>query len=90
MWVEAIPLAQVNKIIVADFIEKHLITIFGIPSIIVFDSSSYFSSLKLSEFSLDKRIILRYSSKYFPQENGVAEAANKILINIINKTIKDK
>lgn len=57
--VEYIPLTQINEKVVIDFIEKHLIARFGVPSIIVFDNDSHFSSLKLFEFSLNKGIILR-------------------------------
>lgn len=89
-WVEVVPLTQINENVVIDFIQKNLITQFVFPSIIVFDNASYFSSLKLSEFALDKGIILRYSSNYYPQGNGVVEATNKIVVNIIKKTVQEK
>ena len=65
-WVEAIPLTQINEKAIIDFIYKNLITQFGFSSVIGFDNASYFSSLKLFEFSLDKGIILRHSSNYYP------------------------
>jgi hypothetical protein len=86
-WVEVVPLTQINEKVVIDFTQKNLITRFGLTSVIVFDNASYFSSLKLSEFDLDKGIILRYSSNYYPKGDGVTEATNKILVNIIKKTI---
>ena len=57
---------------------------------IVFDNASYFSSLKLYEFDLDKGIILIYYSYYYPQGNGLAEATNKVLVSIIKKIVQEK
>jgi hypothetical protein len=53
-WAGAVPLTHVNKNVVIQFIEKQLITRFGMPSVLVFDNSAYFSSTLLTEFTLDK------------------------------------
>jgi hypothetical protein len=65
-WAEAIPLTHVNEKVVIQFIEQQLITRFGVPSVLVFDNATYFSSTLLTEFSLDKGIIIRYSANYYP------------------------
>jgi hypothetical protein len=57
--------------------------------VLVFDNTSYLSSLKLIEFALEKGIIIRYSAHYYPQGNGVAESTNKNLIRILKKTVID-
>jgi len=61
--------------------------IFGVYSILVFDNVSYFSSTLLSEFTLDKGIILWYSSKYYPQGNGSIESTNKNMVRIIKREV---
>ena len=71
-WVETIPLTHVNEKAVIQFIEKQLITRFGVPSIMVFDNATYFSSTLLTKFSLDKAIIIKYSANYYPKGNGMA------------------
>jgi hypothetical protein len=71
-WVEVIPLTHVNKKVVIQFIEQQLIIRFGMPFVLVFDNATYFSSTLLTNFSLDKGIIIRYSANYYPQGNGVA------------------
>jgi hypothetical protein len=58
-WAEAIPLTHVNENVVIQFIEKQLITRFGMPSILIFDNATYFSSILLTEFYLNKGIIIR-------------------------------
>jgi hypothetical protein len=88
-WVEAIPLTHVNEKVVIQFIEQQLITRFGVPSVLVFDNAAYFSSTLLTEFSLDKGIMIKYSANYYPQGNGVAESTNKNLVRILKKTVTD-
>jgi hypothetical protein len=47
-WAEAIPLTHVNEKVVIQFIEQQLITRFGVPSTLVFDNATYFSSTLLT------------------------------------------
>jgi hypothetical protein len=72
-WAEAIPLTHVNEKVVIKFIEQQIIMRFSVPSVLVFDNASCFYSTLLKEFSLDKGIIIKYPSNYYPQGNGVAE-----------------
>jgi hypothetical protein len=58
-WVEATPLTHVNEKVVIQFIEQEMITRFRMPFVLVFDIVAYFSSTLLTEFSLDKGIIIR-------------------------------
>jgi hypothetical protein len=88
-WVEAIPLTHVNEKVVIQIIEKKLIKRLGVPSVLVFDNATYFSSTLLNEFSLDKGIIIKYSTNYYPQGNDVAESTNKNLVRILKKTVTD-
>jgi hypothetical protein len=88
-WVEAIPLTHVNEKIVIQFIEQQLITRFVIPSTLVFDNASYFSSTLLTEFTLDKGIIIKYSANYYPQGNSVVESTNKNLVRILKNMVAD-
>jgi hypothetical protein len=88
-WAEAIPLTHVNEKVVIQFIEQKLITRFGLPSILVFDNATYFSSTLLIEFALDKGIIIKYFANYYPQGNGVAESTNKNLVRILKKIVTD-
>lgn len=53
-WTEAIPLRKLNEDEVISFIKKFIINRYGIPDALIFDNASYFSSLKLTQFSIDK------------------------------------
>jgi hypothetical protein len=86
-WSEALPLRVVNTNQVVSFLNSHIITRFGIPECLVFDNASYFSSLDMNVFSLEKWIKLKYSASYYPQGNGLAKSTNKNLIKIIKRTV---
>ena len=88
-WVEAIPLTHVNEKVVIQFIEQQLVTRFGISFVLVFENSTYFSSTLLTEFSMDKGIIIKYSANYYLQGSSVVELTNKNLVRILKKTITD-
>ena len=66
-----------------------MITRFGVPSVMFFDNATYFSSILLTNFPLEKGIIIKYSTNYYPQRNGVAESTNKNLVRILKKTVTD-
>eukprot|EP00253_Pinus_taeda_P003519 PITA_03519 len=88
-WTEALPLRKVIEDEVISFIEKFIINRYGIPNAIIFYNASYFSSLKLTEFAIDKSIHIRYATNYYPQGNGFVESSNKNLICIICKSVTD-
>jgi hypothetical protein len=72
IWSEASPLKVVNASQVIAFFNSNIITHFGIPECLVFDNASYFSSLEMSDFTLEKGIKLKYFASYYPQGNGLA------------------
>jgi hypothetical protein len=88
-WFEAAPLKAMNTSQVISFLNSNIITRFGIPDCLVFDNASYFLSLEMSDFALEKGIKLKYSASYYPQGNGLAESTNKNLIKIIKRTVSE-
>lgn len=89
-WVEAIPLKSVAQKDVIDFIDSHIIHRYGIPHSITTDRGTVFVGEQFTSYISSFKIKLYHSSPYYPQANGQAESANKILINIIKKMIEDK
>jgi transposase InsO family protein len=84
-WSEAAALRTVNTSQVISFLNLNIITCFGIPDCLVFDNASYFSSLEMRKFALEKGIKMKYYASYYPQGNGLAESTNKNLIKIIKR-----
>lgn len=57
--------------------EESIFTRFGMPLSIVFDNATYFESIRMSEYAVEKGIVFRYSANYYPQGNGLAESTNQ-------------
>jgi hypothetical protein len=75
--------------VVIQFIEQQLIRRFVVPSFLVFDNATYFSSILLMKFSLDKGIIIKCFANYCPQGNEVLESTNKNLVRILKRIVAD-
>jgi hypothetical protein len=63
-WSEAMPLRVVNMNQMISFLETHIITHFGIPECLVFNNASYFFSLDMNVYALEKVIKLKYYANY--------------------------
>ena len=59
-WIEAIPLKVINDTEVIQFLQRNVLTRFGVPNYLVFDNENYFSSLKIVEFDLKYNINIKY------------------------------
>jgi transposase InsO family protein len=60
---------------------------FGVPEKFITDNGSIFIGSNFTKFCGEFGIIMRQSSNYYPQGNGLAESTNKTLIQILKKTI---
>jgi hypothetical protein len=65
-WIEAIPLKSINDNEVIQFLQWNIITKFGVPSCLVCDNATYFSSLNIVKFALKHNINLKYLANYYP------------------------
>jgi hypothetical protein len=88
-WPEVAPLKVINTNQVICFLNSNIITRFSIPDCLVFDNDSYFLSLDMSFFSLEKGIKLKYSASYYPQANSLAKLTNKKLLKIIKRKVSE-
>ncbi|KAM1939583.1 hypothetical protein ACFX13_027410 [Malus domestica] len=89
-WVEAKSYAELTSKKVCDFVEEHIVTRFGIPETIITDNGTIFTAERFKEYAASLRIRLEQSTPYYPQANGQAEASNKVLIDILEKVIKER
>ncbi|KAI0519706.1 hypothetical protein KFK09_007165 [Dendrobium nobile] len=88
-WAEAVPLRNVTSHHVMKFFRDHIVYRFGVPRRIISDNGSAFKSTKINNFANRHGIDWRYSTIYYPRANGLAEAFNKTLVQIIKKTLDD-
>ena len=74
---------------VRKFITQNIMTRFGIPTAIVFDHGVQFDCRPIQAFLTDFRVKFAYSTVCHPQSNGQAEAANKQILNALEKKLDE-
>ncbi|XP_019253383.1 PREDICTED: uncharacterized protein LOC109232155 [Nicotiana attenuata] len=86
-WAEAAPLKEVKKETVVDFIKSYIIFRYGIPRYIITDNGTPFDN-KLMKSMCEKFGFKQHkSSMYNAPANGLAEAFNKTLGNLLKKVV---
>ncbi|NAU72121.1 transposase, partial [Klebsiella pneumoniae] len=81
------PLREVKAHHVLQFFRDNIVYRFGVPRRIISDNGTAFKSTKINNFVKRHNIDWRYSTIYYPRANGLAEAFNKTLIQILKKTL---
>ena len=71
-----------------EFIEENILSRFGCPQRIVTDKAKDFKSKAMGAFCEKNGILLKHSTPYYPQGNGLAESSNKNIIQSIRKLLK--
>lgn len=84
-WVEAIPLTYTTVKWVSKFILNYIISHFGIPQDIMTDNGTPLKNLEVAILCRKFGITQHFSTKYYPQGNGQAEAINKTIFKILKK-----
>ena len=88
-WVEIEPLANIKDVDVKRFIWKNIVTRFGVPYVLILDNDLQFDSKTFKKYCSDLGIKNRYFTPAYPQENGQAEAVNKVTVNRLKKRLDD-
>ena len=70
-----------------NFIWKNIITRFGIPRAKIVDNDTQFDSKLIKSFCAKFKIKNYFSIPSFPQNNGHAEASNKVILDGIKKRL---
>ncbi|GLJ23909.1 hypothetical protein SUGI_0454290 [Cryptomeria japonica] len=87
-WTEAIACRNATIEVVLKFIEEHIVTRFGMSFALVCDNGPAFTFAQLMQWSYEYKVILKFSSNYYPQGNGVAESTNKNILDVIKKLLE--
>ena len=88
-WVEVEPLANIRDVDAKKFVWKNIVTQFGVLRALILDNSLQFDSKSFRKYYYDLGITNRYSTLAYPQENGQAEAVNKVIVNELKKRLDD-
>ena len=86
-WIEAEAFASIKDKDVTRFIWKNIVCRFGIPRSIISDNGPQFDSRVYRDFCQELKIQNLYSTPWYPQSNGQAEASNKTLLTALKKRL---
>ena len=89
-WIEAEPVTKITIEAAKKYMMKNVITRFGVPSWIITDNGTQFSSAKFQEFYKELGIKLCYTFVAHPQSNGVVEGVNGQIMQRIKTQVFDK
>ena len=78
-WVEAEPLTNIRDVDAKRFVWKNIVTRFRVPYVLISNNSLQFDSKMFRRYCDELGITNRYSTPAYPQENGQAEAVNKVI-----------
>jgi transposase InsO family protein len=84
-----VPLRNMTHKELIDFVQGHIVHMFGILQTLTIDQGSSFMSHQFRDFAESLKIKLMNSSPYYAQANGQAESSNRILIRLVKKKIED-
>ncbi|XP_010687391.1 uncharacterized protein LOC104901500 [Beta vulgaris subsp. vulgaris] len=86
-WVEAQGFVKINTHVMINFLEEKIFTRFGILETITFDQATMFRHPDLLDYLTLFGITKLHSTTYYAQDNGQAEATNKIIVKVISKMV---
>ncbi|KAI9095668.1 hypothetical protein K1719_026228 [Acacia pycnantha] len=88
-WIEVEPVATITSVRVQKFLQKNIISCFGIPAEIVTDNGTQFIDRGFQKLVADFNIQQHFASVEHPQSNRQAEAANKVIVDGLKKRMED-
>lgn len=86
-WAKAVPLREVKKETIVNFIRTHLIYRYGVPRYIITDNGKPFYNRLMTELCEKFEFKQYNSSMYNAPANGLAEAFNKTLGSLLKKVV---
>ncbi|KAA0050266.1 uncharacterized protein E5676_scaffold180G00180 [Cucumis melo var. makuwa] len=86
-WAEAVPLREAKKENIVNFVWIHVIYRYGIPHHIVTDNGRQFANTLMDKLCEKFNFKQYKSSIYNAATNGLAEAFNKTLCNLLKKMV---
>jgi len=82
-WIEVEPLAKITAKNVLRFFKRNILARFGIPALVVSDNRTQFTDHRFQDYLRNMGIKQSFTSVEHPQANGVAEAANRVILREI-------
>eukprot|EP00253_Pinus_taeda_P030643 PITA_30643 len=87
-WAEAKAVSRATEDTVVTFLFEEIFVRYGVPRQIITDQGTQFTSNLVQDLIEKYKIKHRKSTPYHPQANGQVESTNKVLENIMTKTVQ--
>ena len=84
---EEIPSINANDKVIISLFQENILRIFGCPKTLLTYNAKAFKSKSMVTFCGQNGIVLKHSTPYYPQGNGLAKSTNKNLIQSIKKLL---
>ncbi|CAN6562568.1 unnamed protein product [Malus baccata var. baccata] len=86
-WVEAKATRTNDSRVVADFVKSNIFSRFGMPRVLISDGGSHFCNRTIEALLRKYNVMHKVSTPYHPQTSGQAEASNREIKQILEKTV---
>ena len=86
-WVEVVATPKNDAKTVVKFLKKDIFSRFGVPKVLISDSSSHFCNVQLQKVLGHYNVTHKVASPYHPQTNSQAEVSNRELKKILEKIV---
>lgn len=82
-WAVAVPAQSIRTSSLIKFLEDHILSIHGIPKVIITDRGTQFTSDEWIKYIDKMKISHKLTTPYHPQSNGIDERLNGTLVRIL-------
>jgi len=86
-WIETDPLAKITTKNVLRFFKRNILARFGVPTLVIFDNGTQFTDQSFQDYLRKIGIKQSFTSVEHPQANGLAEAANMVILRGIRRRL---
>lgn len=86
-WIEAEPLAKITAKYVLRFFKRNILARFGVPTLVISDNGTQFTDQRSQDYLRNIVIKQSFTSVEHPQANGLAEAANRVILRGIRRRL---
>jgi len=86
-WIEAEPIEKITAKNVLRFFKRNILARFGVPALVISDNGTQFTDQKFQGYLRNIGIKQSFTSVEHPQANGLAEAANRLILQGIRRRL---
>jgi len=87
-WIEAEPLAKITTKNVLLFFQRNILARFGVSALVISDNGTQFTDQKFQNYLRNIGIKQSFTYVEHPQANGLAEAANRVILRGIRRRLE--